>query len=72
MNALAVVIHRFTESGEQARAAEQPLLAPDERVALAAVLPLLRQSPRSLARLLAAGDPPDVWMTASPAPRPGA
>ena len=72
MNALAVVIHRFTESGEQARTAAQPVLTPDERGALAAVLPLLRQSPRSLARLLAAGDPPDVWMTASPAPRPGA
>ena len=72
MNALAVIIHRFTESGDQYLAEEQPVLSHDERGALDAVLPLIRLSTRSLAQILEEGEPPDVWLTPTPRTIPNA
>jgi hypothetical protein len=72
MNALAVIIHRLTERGDQCLAEEQPVLAHDERVALDAVLPLIQQSTRALAQILEEGEPPDVWLTPTPRTIPNA
>jgi hypothetical protein len=72
MNALALTVYRLTSRGELPPAEDQRTMPTDESTAFKAVLPLISQPPRSLARLLDAGDPPDIWMSVPPNAVPSA